>query len=253
MKKLTIDRVAQHLTFGTFGVFLNFEGIPFAVTLELPWRNNQKNISCIPATLTKQGKRLRKPYLCKRTVWKGAIPTWMVTGVPNRSLIKMHSGATHKDTQGCIVVAEMFGNIGGIPGVQISRSQPGLGFHELISITAKEDRIELDIISDIAQEKEVLIDSFAKEIRPVLKIRGTDRKIPKYSNPEFEKQIREIVKNNERRLKVADFAYSILKGIEDARKRMESSKPRYVRVIGKIFKTIELVMKFVVAINLKRI
>ncbi len=46
MKTLTLTRVAEGSS-GTFGVLID-EGIPFALTLEPPWKNNEKNISCIP-------------------------------------------------------------------------------------------------------------------------------------------------------------------------------------------------------------
>ncbi len=47
MKALTLKRVSvtEH---GVFGVIL-INNIPLVLTLELPWRDNQRNISCIPA------------------------------------------------------------------------------------------------------------------------------------------------------------------------------------------------------------
>ena len=32
---------------GTFGVLIK-DGVPLCVTLELPWRDNERSISCIP-------------------------------------------------------------------------------------------------------------------------------------------------------------------------------------------------------------
>jgi len=46
MKTIILKRVS-HTNHATFGVLLD-AGIPFCVTLELPWRDNETNISCIP-------------------------------------------------------------------------------------------------------------------------------------------------------------------------------------------------------------
>lgn len=64
-------------------------------TIELPYLNNQKQISCIPAGEYKCVKRVSAKYGHH----------WHVLDVENRSLILIHSGNTHSDTLGCILPA----------------------------------------------------------------------------------------------------------------------------------------------------
>jgi len=64
-------------------------------TLELPWRDNQHDVSCIPegtyeANLWCSPKHKRKLY-------------WL-QDVPGRGAIEIHIGNFPKDTQGCILV-----------------------------------------------------------------------------------------------------------------------------------------------------
>ena len=43
---LTLKRVAENED-GTFGVLIH-NNVPFCLTIEPEWKNNMKNISCIP-------------------------------------------------------------------------------------------------------------------------------------------------------------------------------------------------------------
>lgn len=68
-------------------------------TLELPWKDNAKNISCIPKgsyTLVRHWSR-KFPYIHLQLL-----------DVPNRSGILIHAGNTPKDTSGCILLAKNF-------------------------------------------------------------------------------------------------------------------------------------------------
>jgi hypothetical protein len=65
--------------------------------LELPWKNNEPRISCIPAgdyeaELQWSPKRQRMVY--------------ELLGVPGRTEIQVHSGNTVEDTEGCILLGE---------------------------------------------------------------------------------------------------------------------------------------------------
>ncbi len=66
-------------------------------TLELPYLNNEKNISCIPLGA----------YECVRH-WSRKFPYQhlQLLGVPARSGILIHAGNTVKDTTGCILIAK---------------------------------------------------------------------------------------------------------------------------------------------------
>jgi hypothetical protein len=77
---------------GTNGV-LSFEGKEICKTIELPWRNNQKRISCIP-----EGKyKIRKRFSAK---FKWHLE---LTNVKNRSFILFHpANNALKELNGCI-------------------------------------------------------------------------------------------------------------------------------------------------------
>jgi hypothetical protein len=80
---------------GTFGYLDIKKGDPLA-TFELPWRDNARDISCIPA-----GK-----YSCFVGVSYSKGRCIHIKSVENRTNILIHVGNTSKDTQGCILVGE---------------------------------------------------------------------------------------------------------------------------------------------------
>ena len=107
--KLEIIRV-EHSETGTFGT-LSIDGQAFCVTLELPYRGNMNNVSCIPPGLY-QCQRTLSPLIEKITGGKWD-QTFEITGVPARSRILLHSGNTVQDTHGCVLVASSFGKLKG--------------------------------------------------------------------------------------------------------------------------------------------
>jgi hypothetical protein len=72
-------------------------------TLELPDRNNERNISCIP-----EGK-----YQCVRH-WSTKFPYLhlLIMNVPNRDGILIHAGNYPKNTTGCILLGQSINNEG---------------------------------------------------------------------------------------------------------------------------------------------
>ncbi len=99
-KKIILARIATGKD-GTFGVLID-GNIPFALTLEPPWRDNQKNISCIPGG----------SYQCDSVNSPRFGYTFSVLHVPDRTHIVFHCGNYTKDTKGCILVGEQFQNDG---------------------------------------------------------------------------------------------------------------------------------------------
>ena len=93
---LTIKRIASRAD-GMFGVLLA-EDVPFALTLERPWRDHRKGESCIPS-----GRDL-----CTRVNSPKFGPTWEVRNVPDRSHILFHAGNVWQDSHGCILVGEAY-------------------------------------------------------------------------------------------------------------------------------------------------
>ena len=92
----------------TFGVLMEWRhAVPFAVTLEDPWLDNKKEVSCIPAG----------EYVCARVTSPRFGNTFEVTNVPGRTHILFHAGNTNKDTRGCILLGTSYGYIGETPAI----------------------------------------------------------------------------------------------------------------------------------------
>lgn len=89
-------------TLGYF-VILNASQVPIfsGVTLELPWKNNFRQISRIPsgsyAVLPRYSDKHKKHY----EIW----------GVHDRDKILIHSGNFHKQTLGCVLIGSGFADI----------------------------------------------------------------------------------------------------------------------------------------------
>lgn len=121
IKIVEVKRIAR-LEHATFGVILD-DGVPFGVTLELPWKNNQRSVSCIPPSPVDPPLL----YLCERFISRQHGSTFIVMDVPNRSqILCTHVGNSDEDTEGCILVAEEFGVLNGEPAILRSRQ----GFDE---------------------------------------------------------------------------------------------------------------------------
>lgn len=72
--------------------------IPICVTLELPWKDNQHGISCIPAG----------QYHCIPHNSPAHPNCWQLINVPNRDDILIHVGDFLEDTLGCILAGLQF-------------------------------------------------------------------------------------------------------------------------------------------------
>ncbi len=115
------------------------EYIPFALTVEPPWKNNTPFISCIPA-----GR-----YLCKRYHSPQYEHTFIISNVLGRTYCLFHwgnwggphGGKEIGDTQGCVVVGEEFGMLDGVPALLSSKR----GFREFLERTKGIDEFHLDI------------------------------------------------------------------------------------------------------------
>lgn len=94
MRIITLTRIKQDKD-KTVGI-LAVSAWTFA-TLELPWRDNKRGISCIPAG----------EYICRRVDSPRFGETFEVCDVPDRSAILFHAGnSAPRDTRGCILVGK---------------------------------------------------------------------------------------------------------------------------------------------------
>jgi len=88
------DTFTEKSTIGR--LFINGES--FCDTLENPWIDNQRSISCIPKGNYKVRLRLARESATRDYLHL------LVQDVPNRDWILFHRGNTAKDTSGCILV-----------------------------------------------------------------------------------------------------------------------------------------------------
>ena len=129
MKSITLKRISTNSE-GTYGVLLS-DTYPFAVTLELPWKDNLRNVSCIPAGM----------YLCQRIRSPRFGETFDIP-VAGRSHILFHTGNWDTDTEGCILVGEQFEYLNGKMAVAVSHK----GFDEFMSILDGKQEFHLTIV-----------------------------------------------------------------------------------------------------------
>jgi hypothetical protein len=104
MQRITLQRGVSTAQ-GTFGRLLGF------YTLELPWKDNQQGISCIPAGL----------YECRYTLSPRMKKyTFEVLQVRGRSGIRIHAANLASQLRGCIALGEKLGRINGVNSILLS-------------------------------------------------------------------------------------------------------------------------------------
>jgi len=82
----------------------------FCYTVELPWRDNKPNVSCVPPGTYQCVLKNRHPLENR----------FELKYVPGRTGIQFHIANLPEDLDGCIGVGEMVGNVGGTKGVLFS-------------------------------------------------------------------------------------------------------------------------------------
>jgi len=90
------DTFSDESTIGELFVY----GVRFCDTLELPYRDNQRSISCIPVGEYKVRLRVARESATRDYLHL------LVKDVKDRSHILFHRGNTAKDTRGCILVGQ---------------------------------------------------------------------------------------------------------------------------------------------------
>tara|TARA_R110001583_G_scaffold58672_5_gene174696 strand:- start:1476 stop:1961 length:486 start_codon:yes stop_codon:yes gene_type:complete len=88
------DDFSEEVTMGQ--LFLN--GEKMCDTLELPWKDNQKNISCIP-----EGEYKVRLRVARESATRDYLHL-LIKDVPNRKWVLVHRGNTKSDSRGCVLV-----------------------------------------------------------------------------------------------------------------------------------------------------
>lgn len=127
--KLTLTRT-QETANCTFGI-LQIDGSYFCVTLELPWLNNEHNISCIPLGT----------YKCQRHSSLKFGTVWQIMDVPSRDEILIHAGNLPKETHGCVLIGSNRGIVNNEKGIINSKST----LKDLMDRTHRETELEIEI------------------------------------------------------------------------------------------------------------
>ena len=119
---------------GTNGI-LECEGKLFCLTIELPWKNNETKVSCIP-----EGKYFIKKRYSKKFQWH-----LEVLDVKNRSLILFHSANNAlQELNGCIAPVTKFSG----PGLGLMSRKAFSKLKNLVNpILDKNESVELIIKS----------------------------------------------------------------------------------------------------------
>ena len=128
--KLTLVR-CEHNETETLGMLLIGSRL-FCSTLELPWRKNERGISCIPDG-DHAGRRVISPKFGET----------FELDVPGRSEVIIHAGNTHEDTRGCIILGMRPGTLNGKRAVKYSQ----IAMKRFRQYTEKADKILLYIRS----------------------------------------------------------------------------------------------------------
>jgi hypothetical protein len=127
---LTIER-RDFLPDATLGLFLLDGHLTGWWSLELPWKQNQPNISCIPAGIYYAGKHMSLSM--GRVFW--------IKDVPGREYIYIHKLNTIDDSLGCVGPGLKLGELNGLPAVLDSKP----AFDEMWACL--DDQFSLEIIS----------------------------------------------------------------------------------------------------------
>lgn len=124
---IQLTRTAQHDDKQTIGTLVIPNTSFWCYCLELPWKSNQQNVSCIPPA----------PQEVKEYEWEKVESSpafdyehlW-IKGVPNRSWIKIHRGnyasGKNREILGCLLVGEELTDIDSDGYVDVTNSKKTL-------------------------------------------------------------------------------------------------------------------------------
>jgi hypothetical protein len=125
MLKAFLNRVQsdEHQTLGYFSLYDGVNLIFDCVSLELAWKDNARNISCIPTGTYKVAPRYSDKYT----------KHFILEDVSNRKFILIHAGNFNTDTRGCLLLGTGFAKINQDSLLDITASRRATS--ELLGIT----------------------------------------------------------------------------------------------------------------------
>lgn len=106
MRQILITRIRQDDDVQTLGHLTVYDGLKKIFecsTLELPWKDNKTDISCIP-----DGSYWVDKYLSPT---KGRGIVFQFSNVKGRSNVQIHVGNFNRDILGCVLVGQGFSDI----------------------------------------------------------------------------------------------------------------------------------------------
>ena len=113
MKKAIINRIYQNDC--TVGI-INYGLSARACTLELPWKDNEPNVSCIPPGY----------YIAQYRNSPSNGDVIELKNVPNRSYVQIHSGNYTSQIAGCILVGDSLRDINKDGTLDVTNSKASL-------------------------------------------------------------------------------------------------------------------------------
>jgi hypothetical protein len=138
MKVVISRNYSQLETTGCLYVFSGDISVFNCNTIELPWKDNNQNTSCIPEGTYDVIKTISP------TKGKGMI--FLLKDVPNRTAIEIHIGnyvtGNHIDTEGCILPGMRFVDINNDGSIDVADSS--IAMKKLLTVLP--DKFQLTII-----------------------------------------------------------------------------------------------------------
>ena len=134
--RLLLDRYSleEKQTIGKLYLLNNSGGIIAEWhSLELPWLDNQRRISCIPLGTYKARKHTSPRF--GKSLW--------LQDVPNRSEILIHRGNFYTDILGCILIGKNLADINNDGVIDLTQSVKAI--NELMSYLTDLDAIMIEI------------------------------------------------------------------------------------------------------------
>jgi hypothetical protein len=119
-------------TLGSFILLDNNNPIFSGYTLELPWKNNEKRVSCIPV-----GEYLAIRHKSPKHGW-----SFWLQDVPERSEILVHKGNYYTDILGCLLIGKAVIDINGDGLLDVTNSKNAV---EKLMEMVEEDQLTIFI------------------------------------------------------------------------------------------------------------